>query len=283
MEKVDFRVFGLVQADLFGEIPEVYVDIHEIVNKRKPTSITLFIEKLEKAKIRYQVKKLEVADLLLPNDYAVERKTVKDFCHSLFGGKDGRPRLFEQIKALKEAYSNPYLLLEGGLSVRLDPELKSIFIPMSRRLIRPRVWSVIEEQIKINPKQYLGAVRYIEEQGIKVIQSFSEVDGASLLMDLYREAKGLISEEERRTRRYPVVRQKPKLKTLSDKQLFFLSGLPRISVMNARKILERFGSPYNAILKYERWSEEVEGIGRKAVEEVKKVLTSMFKEEGDQK
>ncbi len=269
----------MVQIDLFGNPPEVFIDIHEVTNKRKETSVTLFIKELERKKIPYQVKKLEVADIVLPNDYAVERKTVKDFCHSLFGSADGRPRLFEQVTNLVEAYEHPILLIEGGLSVRLDPTTKSIFVPINRKLLRPRIWSVIEEQIRINPNQYLGAIRSIEERGVRVIQSFGPEDGAKLLFDLYLESKGLMSEGEKKKRSYAIVRQKPRLKSIRDKQLFFMAGLPKISTINAVKILKKYGTPYNAIMKFQRWSVDIDGIGEKIVEEIKKVLLSEWKEE----
>jgi len=269
----------MVQVDLFGRAPEVYIDIHEVTNKRKHTSITLFRDILEKNKIPYQVKKLEVADLLLPNDYAIVRKTVKDFCTSLFGSKDGRPRLFEQIKALVETYEHPFLLLEGGLSVRLDPTTKSIFIPVSRRQIRDRIWSVVEEQIRIDPRQFSGALRYVEESGVTLLKSFDAKHGSQILYSLYLEAKGFKERKPERAKKYPIVRQKPSLKTLQDRQLFFLSGLPRISVVNARKILEKYETPFNAIMKFRNWSKDVEGIGDKTVDEIRKVLLSRW--EGD--
>lgn len=272
-------MINLAQVDLLGRVPEVYVDVHEVSNRRKDTSITLFLKLLKEKNIPFTVKKLEVADLVLPNDYAIERKTVMDFCQSLFGSRDGRPRLFEQIEALKETYDNPFLLLEGGLAVRLDPTTKSIFFPLNRRLLRPRIWSVVEEQIKIMPQQYLGAIRAVEERGVKVIQSFNERDGAEILFDLYLESKGLKGEKGGKGKKYPVLRQKPPLKTIYDKQIFFLAGLPRISTVNAVKLLKRYKSPLNAIKNYTRWSIEVDGIGEKTVNEIKKVLTTEWKEE----
>jgi len=266
--------------DLLGRVPEVYIDVHEVTNKRKETSVTLFIKELQRKSIPYQIKKLEVADIVFPNGYAIERKTVKDFCQSLFGSNDGRPRLFEQVEALKETYDNPILLLEGGLAVRLDPTTKSIFVPVSRRLLRPRIWSVVEEQIKIMPQQYLGALRSVEERGVRVIQTFNEKDGSSKLFQLFLEAKGVeLSEREKSKKKYPIIRQKPTLKTIYDKQIFFLAGLPRISTANAIKILKRYKTPLEAIKRFNHWEHEVDGIGEKTVEEVKKILTTEWKEE----
>jgi ERCC4-type nuclease len=270
----------MVQIDLFGEAPEVYIDIHEVTNRRGETSITKFIKLLEVKKIRYQIKKLSVADIVFPNGYAIERKTVKDFCKSLFGTREGRPRLFEQIDALVKTYENPILLIEGGLSIRMDLDAKSIFIPIDMKMVQPRIWSVLEEQIKINPKQYMGAKRYVVESGVRLVETFGVDDGAKILFQLFKESKGEEMEESK-TRRYAVVRQKPKLKTLKDMQLFFLSGLPRINIINSKKILEKFGSPYNALLKLDRWSVEIDGIGEKTVQEIKKVLMTPWKDDED--
>jgi len=264
----------VVQVDLFGRVPEVLVDVHEVSNRKKETSITIFLKMLDKRGIYYQINKLPVADIILPGGIGVERKTVRDFCHSLFGDRSGRLRLKEQIEALVENFEKPILLLEGGLAVRLDPTTKSIFIPINRRQISERLWNVVEEQIRIHPNQYEGALRYIESLGVQVIKSYDAYHGASILMALYLEAKGLSKSKKRETK--SIVRAKPKLKTIRDKQLFFLAGLPGINISRAQKLLEFYGTPYNAILKINRWDIDVEGIGEKTVEEVKKVLFTQW-------
>jgi len=270
-------VFLLVQIDLFGEAPEVFVDVHEIKDRIRETSITLFIKKLKRQNIKFIVKKLDIGDLILPMGYAIERKTVHDFCQSLFGTKSGRLRLVEQIKALVNAYENPILLLEGGLNVRLDPTLKSIFLLKHRKKIGNRIWHVVEEQIHIHPNQYTGALNWVERMGVRIVKSFDAYHGADILQALYYEAKGIA--KEKRTKAYAVVRSKPKFKSIKEKQLFFLTGLPLISTARAQKILEKYGTPYDALTKIKLWTKDIEGIGEKIVREIERVLFTPWQEE----
>jgi len=265
----------VVQVDLFGRVPEVFVDIHEVTNRRKETSITLFLKMLEKEGVYYQVRKLPVADIIFPQGIGIERKTVKDFCQSLFGDKSGRLRLKKQIEALVENFKKPILLLEGGLSVRLDPVNKSIFVPIERRRISDRLWNVIEEQIRIHPNQYEGALKYVESLGVRVIKTYNEYHGALILLSLYREIKGRSKEREYVSK--GAIRAKPKFNTIYEQQLFFLSGLPGINIIRAQKLLEVYDTPFNAIMKVTRWDIDVEGIGEKTIDRVKKVLLTPWK------
>ena len=269
----------LAQIDLLGRYPQVIIDIHEIRNVRKETSVTIFLEELKKRNIPYRIEKLEIGDVLLPSGYAVERKTVHDFCQSLFGTAEGRLRLKDQVETLATTYENPILLLEGGLSVRMDPMNKAIYVPVRRYRISRRLWHVTEEEIRIHPNQFEGALKEVESKGVKVIKTFDAYHDARILMGLLVNARKEAVEKRRKL--YPVVRSKPKLKDISTQQLFFLSGLPGISVMRARKILRVYKTPYNAIIKVKRWDVDVEGIGQKTLDQVIKVLFNEYKENKD--
>lgn len=264
-----------VQLDLFGRAPEVIVDVHE-VNRARDTSITLFISWLKARGVYYQVKKLDVGDLVLPGGYVIERKTVRDFLNSLFGRtQEGRPRLREQLEALANSgYEHPILLIEGGLMVRKDYTNKCIFIPKVRKQWKERLWWVVEEQISVSPRAWDAAIESIREMGIEVILTSDERHGAEILKRIYLEAKGQSLQQPER--KYPVVRTKPKLKEIADWQLFFLCGLPGISTARALRILERYKTPFEAIKNVRRWHVEVDGIGPVTTEQVIKVLFTPF-------
>jgi len=266
-----------IQLDLFGRIPEVIVDIHE-VNTKKPTSITLFVERVKNHRIEYKVQKLDVGDLVLPNEYVVERKSIRDFLNSLTGTKEGRARLLEQMRALSETYKNPVLLIEGGLSVRLDANDKAVYVPIRKKKIRNRIYAVIEERIGVHPNAYLGAIKKIEEMGIRVIKSYDAFHGSQVLWQLYLEAKGR-GPTNKGQKDYAIIRLKPRLRDLRDQQIFFLCGLPGISYARAVRILETYKTPYNAIMKVRRWDIDVAGIGEATLDKVHKVLFSEFPKE----
>jgi len=236
---------------------------------------------LQKNNIPYRIEKLEIGDILLPSEYAIERKTVKDFCSSLFGTKNGKLRLYDQLQALLQTYEKPILLLEGGLAIRRDPINKAIYVPIGRRKIKERIWSVLEEEIRINPKAFDAAIQEIENKGIEVIQTYDAYHGALILLNLLKKAKK--EAKERRKRAYPIVRSKPKLKGIKDQQLFFLSGLPGISIARAKKLLETYKTPFNAIMKIKRWDVDIGGIGTNLMEKVQKVLFTEYKEDNKSK
>lgn len=61
---------------------------------------------------------LSVADYVLSDEIALERKSGNDFVSSLFGeDKVGQGRLFNQVRMLKETYSKPGLIIEGSLPI----------------------------------------------------------------------------------------------------------------------------------------------------------------------
>ena len=263
---------GYIQLDLFGKAPEVIIDTHE-VNIGKKTSITLFLERIKTNKINYAVKKLDIGDIIFPNDFAIERKTVRDFLNSLMGSKNGRARLFEQIRLLSQSYEHPFLLIEGGLSIRLDAWDKAIYIPVRKKKLRKRIYAVIEERIGVHPNAFLGTIRKIEDMGITVLKSYDSSHGCQILWNLFLKARGKETlNEEISLDKYPVIRVKPKLKGIREQQIFFLCGLPGISYARAIRILETYKTPYNAIMKVRRWDIDVAGIGPGILDKVHKVL-----------
>ena len=77
----------------------IIADVREI-----GSLVTTILKK--KCEVREQ--QLTVADYLLSERVAVERKTTQDFISSVVDG-----RLFRQLPALKETYAAPVLLVEG--------------------------------------------------------------------------------------------------------------------------------------------------------------------------
>lgn len=271
----NIKVINMVQLDLFGRAPEVIIDIHE-VSGEKENAVKVFIRMLSERNIYFKIEKLPVGDIIFPAGYAIERKTMRDLVNSLSGSKDGRLRLFEQIKALANTYEHPILLLEGGLAVTLDPINKCIHIPIHKKKIGERLWIWTTEQINIHPNSYESLLREIENLGVKIIKSFDSQHAAFLLMGLLESIRKNVAKYSPREK-YAFVRAKPKMKTLLDQQLFFLSGLPGINASRAKKILEIYHTPYNAIMKINRWDVDVEGIGEKILERVKKLLNTHYK------
>ena len=77
-----------------------------IADKREKNS--LVIAELVAQGVSIDLRQLQVADYLISNEIAIERKTVNDFVSSML-----TRRLLKQLIDLKENYSKPLLIIEG--------------------------------------------------------------------------------------------------------------------------------------------------------------------------
>ncbi|MHA1614243.1 MAG: ERCC4 domain-containing protein, partial [Candidatus Thorarchaeota archaeon] len=108
-----------MQSDLFGNVPEIVIDIHETGGK-SINSVKHLISMMDKEGIRYTIEKIPIGDILGSDGIAIERKTVSDLVNTLKGSAAGVPRLTKQMDALLE-YEKPYVLIENILAIRRDP------------------------------------------------------------------------------------------------------------------------------------------------------------------
>jgi len=80
--------------------------VHIIVDHRENKLKALLDKKKEK--ITYESKQLDIADIVITSEVAIERKEGFDFVSSIMDN-----RLFEQLLRLKDTYQYPILILEG--------------------------------------------------------------------------------------------------------------------------------------------------------------------------
>ncbi len=88
----------------------VIVDTRELRSKAVKT--------LYERGVKIEAKHLEVADFVVSDRVAIERKTLKDFESSIIDG-----RLFKQCEELIDNYERPVMIIEGGslFASRLHP------------------------------------------------------------------------------------------------------------------------------------------------------------------
>ena len=79
---------------------------HIIIDNREQKLRELLDKKKEK--LTYESQQLDIADVVVSENVAIERKEGFDFVASLTDN-----RLFEQLLRLKETYPSPILVLEG--------------------------------------------------------------------------------------------------------------------------------------------------------------------------
>jgi ERCC4-type nuclease len=163
---------------------------------------------LQKKGVYVQLRPLDVGDYVVA-EYAAERKTVRDFITSLYGG-----RLFDQARRMSQSYQNPLLLVEGDIQETLA-DLR-------------------------NPRVYWGTLLALALNfNFKVFFTLDQEQTADLLYVL-------ASQPHRMGRQiHPLLVKKPRMATTRDWQLALLESLPTIGPKLAEKLLSSFGTVRN--------------------------------------
>lgn len=201
-----------------------------------------FIPELLKAKgAEVRMKKLSVADYVISERCAVERKSCRDYVASLFSR-----RLFDQALRLKEAYEKPVIVVEGDL-LSCSPE--------------------------VNPRALLGSLLSLSvDRGIAVVQTPDSEATAELILTLAKR-----EQEERGGK--PAVRAKRRNRELHEEQLFLICGLPGIGRELAERLLEQFKTPRKIFAASKAELRKVEKIGRKKAQGIEKILDAHYKKQ----
>jgi DNA excision repair protein ERCC-4 len=216
--------------------------LHRIVaDSREATSGIPKI--LERKGIYVQSKRLDVGDYVA-GEYVVERKTVRDFLASLYGG-----RLFDQAQRISQAYSNYLLVVEGDIQEALTD------------LRNPRVlWGTLLT---------LGL-----NFNFKVFFTLDREQTADFLYVLVRSAHGKASAIR------PLLVKKPRLGTVKDRQLSILESLPTIGPKLAERLLESYGSVRNVFAASPTELSVKGGIGRARAKRIQEVLDAEYHRAG---
>jgi Fanconi anemia group M protein len=260
-----------MQSDLFGNVPEIVIDVHETGGKRM-NSVKHLMSMLDKEDIRYVVEKIPIGDILGMEGIAIERKTVSDLVNTLKGSSSGVPRFTKQMDALLE-YERPYVLIENILAIRRDPMKGCVYVPFSTKQTKGKPFFVTMERANyIHPTALDALIDSIREKGIQVIEGFNALHSAGLI---YGILVGDSKDRKKKGQRLPVIRTRKGLDTVNDEQEFFIAGFPGINVVRAKSILDQFGSPQEAILQIDDWG-KIPGIGPKTIASAKKLLFSDY-------
>ena len=187
---------------------------------------------------------LEVADYVCSGRVAVERKTVEDFLGSILN-----QRIFRQMEGLGEAYRCPVLLIEG------NPDSLFLERNMNANAIRGALASI--------------AVDY----RVPILWARTQKETACML---YR----LAWREQVKDKRELQIRSNKKAKSLKERQEYLVAGLPNVSNMLSRRLLEHFGSPMEAFKATAEDFQKVKGIGKKKARDIWKLLNEGYDSAG---
>ncbi|MFX0016080.1 MAG: ERCC4 domain-containing protein [Promethearchaeota archaeon] len=224
-----------------------------IVDQREP-------EKLKKRLVTFgmevEEQQLDVADYILSDQVACERKTGLDLITSIMDN-----RLFEQIDRLIETYDQPILLLENLPSAFERTEWKK----RKKHVYGALTYIFLRRQVPVVPTSRMSETAI----ALNRIASWVQEEHADPI----------------------IARKSPKKRSLRDNQLYFLQGLHKTGQKKAEILLDSFNEKpidiLNAIIEskviYTRTGNpkgiegplsQVEGFGPKYLIENQKLLKS---------
>lgn len=188
--------------------------------------------------VQVVTQRLKVGDYQISDRVIVERKTTRDFLHSI---EDGR--LFKQASDMVEHFDRPVLIVEGRLLYSLS---------------------------SFKPNAIRGALSsLILDYGIPILITIDASDTAAFLAIMAKHEQ-LDSKEVFRL-------PKRRAKTLTDRQEIIVSELPGVGLKLAQGLLRHFGTIERLATASEEELIKVEKIGWKRAREIRKVLTSEYK------
>ncbi|MBR6024750.1 MAG: DEAD/DEAH box helicase [Methanobrevibacter sp.] len=195
------------------------------------------IRYLSQMEMDVKIHSMAVADYQVSDEVAIERKTAKDFVSSMID-----KRLFKQARELSEEFKRPLMILEGD----------DLYSGM------------------VNPNAIRGTIASIAlDFGISIIPTRDAQDTAAMIKRIaIREQSGEKANIQIRTDKKPV--------SLWEQQLFIVESLPSIGPVNAKNLLEHFGSVSEVFNASESELMEVEGIGKITAQNIRKVIESKY-------
>ena len=211
---------ALLQSDTTAEATPAAEEVRLQVDHREfPSGVA---RELAQRGVTVTPTQLPVGDYLIDGRVGVERKTGADFVGSMLDGS-----LFRQVKALKQQFRRPLLILEGD------------DLYTARR---------------VEPKAIRGALAAITgDFGVPILPSANTAETADLLIALLE-----------RSRREPGPAQlRPAAGELSpeEQQRHILEGLPGVSAVLAQRLLHHFRSVAVIFAADAEALRAVEGIG----------------------
>ena len=194
---------------------------------------------LESGGVLLKTAKLEVADYVISDEMAVERKSAADFSSSLI---DGKRNLFSQLIDLSRAYKKPVLIVEG------EEEIRS----------------------RLHPNAVKGALLSIEmDLRVSVFYTKNEEETALLL-------KMMAKKEQIDEKKSISLHGKKPAKTTSEQQEYILSSISGVGPRAARLLLNEFGSLANIFNASEDDLCKIKGIGKKTAQRIREVMDAKY-------
>ena len=205
--------------------------------RERPSGVPQELEGLDMM-VNYRV--LDVADYLV-QDYAIERKSARDFVSSLFSG-----RLFDQAYRLGEAFQTPILIVEGDL----EREIQSLRTPRS-------IWG--------------GLISVVLDFRLACFFTKDQKQTAQFILTLAR------GHRYKGTKSRPLRVRKPRIEDVHRVQRTIVESLPTIGPQMAEQLLTNFGSVRKAFAASVTDMAIGAGIGRSKALTINRILDAPYK------
>jgi ERCC4-type nuclease len=181
---------------------------------------------------------LQIADYIVSDRVAIERKSYSDLISSIMDG-----RIFPQARELANNFEKPILLIEG-----------------------------FECYIGFNENVVFGALSAIAvDFGIATVWTKNKIESAKFIHMVGKR------EQFDRKRSFPL-RVKKKAKNLRDEQEILVAGLPSVNSVLSKRLLDKFGSPRKVFAASKEELMEVEGLGEKKADRFLEILEGRTEE-----
>lgn len=196
------------------------------------------VRELSKANVIVRPETLAVGDYVLSDRVAVERKAAEDFASSLIDG-----RLFQQVRALRDAYSAAIVIVEGD------------------GLLTAR---------KISEDAIYGAIASIvTDYRVTVLMAKDAAETARMLAAIARR-------EQLKEQRPIAVRASKGAMTEDERLRFIVEGFPHVSAVLARRLLEKFGTVREIANASPEELRAVDGIGPATADAIHRALRAQY-------
>lgn len=179
---------------------------------------------------------LKVGDFICSDRVCVERKTGDDFVSSIVDG-----RVFRQAEELKNSFSKPVIIVEGN-NTREN---------MNDNAIKAALTSIVLDY------------------GIPVIMTRHEEETARVIF-------WLAKREQVNSKRGVGIAGKKRPKKIKNFQESVVSGLPGVSTVLSKRMLEKFKTIKNFANADEYKISEVKGVGKSLAKKIHKILNEKY-------
>ncbi|MBT4540601.1 DEAD/DEAH box helicase [Candidatus Woesearchaeota archaeon] len=243
-EKRMYRVLQDVKKNLaFANIKKSNTKLTDYISKND--GIKIYVDHREKGNhvikelielgVSIQLEKLDTADYVLGSNVCVEFKSQEDFVDSLLDG-----RLFQQLKAMKDNFLKPIILVEGSKDLY---SIKNIH----HNSIRGMLSSI--------------AVDF----SIPVIYSKTFRESAALLVAMAKR------EQEKCGKNFSFHGAR-KPASFKEQQEYLVSALPGVGPSLAKQLLKKFGSIKKIMGASEEKLKKVEMLGDKKAKQIRDIV-----------